>query len=105
MNRDFTATISERSARYADWLEVFGDTTAHIKSPYPTGAMLPGGPALIYHLDLEALKPEQRARLIANLARRFDLPEEEVARDLDKIGCPIRIEDVTVIVSNPQRWM
>lgn len=105
MIKDFIATISEKSERYANWLEVFGSTTAHIKTPYPTEVLLPGGPALIYHLDLEVLSPEQRARLINNLARRFDLSEEEVAKDLDSIGCPIRMEDVMVTVYHPQRWM
>lgn len=105
MSKDFTATIREGSAREQDWLDVFGANEVTLKSPLPHLASAPGVPkALFFDLDLAALTDEQRGRLIAHLAQRFQVPEQEVAQDLDQEGCPILDEDVVVTVYHPQKW-
>lgn len=105
MAKDFTATISSKSTRYQDWINVLGTDHVHVKSPIPHRAAAPGIPSgLFYHIDLELLSEEQRSRLIKHLATRFEVPEQEVAENLDTIGCPILDDDVTISVSHPQRW-
>lgn len=102
---DFTATIRAGSPREADWLAVFGSREVVLKHPLPVEGSAPGVPhAFFYELDLTALTKEQRARLIAHLAARFQVPEHEVVQQLDQVGCPILDEDVTVTVTHPQKW-
>lgn len=103
---DFKATLYIESKRYSDWLEVFGASTIDLRSPFPEQVLLPDERvAYAYKLDLTVLTTEQRARLITKLARNFELSEEEVARNLDKIGCPILAEDLSIAIHNPAKWM
>lgn len=105
MGKDFVATIREGSPREQNWLEVFGDRTIELQSPLPSPGSAPGiESAMFYMLDLEALTMEQRTRLIKHISRRFHVPEREVEQELDRVGCPILDEDVTVTVFNPQKW-
>lgn len=106
MSKDFIATIREGCPRYADWLAVLGTNEVAIQSPQPHLASAPGIEAAPFFLiDLAELTAEQRARLIKHLAQRFQVPEAEVERDLDAVGCPILDEDVTVTVFHPWRWL
>ncbi len=106
MSKDFRATIRRESPRAQAWLEVFGSCEVFLKSFMPTPASAPGVPeGLFYMLDLQELTPEQRTRLIAHIARKFGLEEEEVFSDLDTIGCPILGDDVTLTVFNPIKWL
>lgn len=102
--KDFVATISEKSSRYQEWLEVLGSNKVILKSPLPHRALLPHGNAMVFDMDLEALTSEQRGRLIAHLSRKFDVPLAEVERDLDTIGCPILASEITITIFHPQKW-
>lgn len=103
--KDFTATIRQGCPREQDWLRVLGTNEVVLKSPVPHLASASGIPeALFFEMDLTALSSEQRTRLIKHLARRFHVPEQEVVRDLDRVGCPILDTDVTVTVYHPQKW-
>jgi hypothetical protein len=91
-----TATI-KNPERLAFWQEVFGGDTVPILSFVPSAANLPGIPnASVYMLDLRVITAEQRERLIAAIARKFNLPIEEVAAGLDIHGVPILADDVSV---------
>lgn len=94
------AGLSPDSPRRNDWLFVFGRLDCIPLTGYqPQAATVPGRPdALVYMLDLERLAPAERERLIHHLAVRFKLHVAEVARDLDRVGCPILAEDVLVAV-------
>jgi hypothetical protein len=51
------------------------------------------------------LTPEQRERMIQHLASKFGLDEQEVKDELDRVGCPVLDEGITVTVFNPQKWI
>lgn len=103
---DFTATINEGSERAAAWTAVFGGRVVPLVSPFPHEASAPGiAAAWFYQIDVTAITPGQRARLVAHIASRFDIPEAEVDAALDTVGCPVLAEDVTVVVANPQKWI
>ena len=105
MNKDFIATIRKDCPRYQDWINVLGTNEVVLKSPVPHLASAPGIPeAPFFEMDLTALSGEQRGRLISHLSQRFQVPEQEVERDLDRVGCPILDTDVTVTVYHPQKW-
>lgn len=92
-----TATI-KNPERLAFWQEVFGGDTVPILSIIPSRANLPGIPdAVVYLLDLRVITADQRERLIAGIARKFNLPNEEVAAGLDEYGVPVLADDVTVV--------
>lgn len=106
MSREFIAKISEESTRHREWIEVMGVDEIPLKSPFPEWASAPGVEAgLFYQIDLSAITPEQRERMIKHIARKFEVDEHEVSSTLDTIGCPILAEDVTVVVLNPQKWI
>lgn len=102
--KDFTAKISEDSERAKTWQEVMGTDKVYLKSPLPALASLPGtSKRLIYELDLIMLNDTQRKNLIRYISKKFNIPTADVARDLDILGCPVLVEDVTVSVQNPQK--
>jgi DNA-binding transcriptional regulator YbjK len=102
--KDFTVTVTNPE-RATDWQNILGRTTVVVQSPIPQRANLPGHhDSLIYLLDLEVLTTEEVDRLVEHLARRFDIPQSDVARDLREMGVPILADDCIVTVSNPQRW-
>lgn len=106
MKSDFTATIAERSPRSEDWKTVFGTKTIALKHPIPQQGNFPEvGIQEFYEVDLKALTEEQRERMIAHIAKRFHLAVEEVRAGLDKVGCPILAEDVTITIHNPMKWL
>lgn len=104
--KDFTATINEQSSRYADWMRVFGTNQVVLKSPLAHAGIFPGvGKKDCYDVDLAALTPAQRERMILHISERFDIPLEEVRAELDNVGMPILADDVIVTIHNPQRWL
>lgn len=105
MSHDIYAVI--HGDREALFREVFGDNQVPIETPIGQYALLPGlaGRQYVYKLALKEITPEQRARLIASLARRFGYPESEVERDLDAVGVPILARDASIVVLNPARWL
>ena len=96
-----TATISEKSPRAERWQRVFQRLTdIPLLSPLSIRVSVPEkGTTDAYLLDLDMLKPDERERLIQDIASRFDIPLEEVRRDIVR-GVPILAEDL--IVSIPQ---
>ena len=106
-----TATISNSSPRHASWLRIFGADTVQILSPVPTPGTSPhhNAPdgARFYRLDVAALTAQQRARLIAENAEKFDLDESEVERDLDDPdhGVPILADDVSITLTGEHARM
>lgn len=95
------ATIKPEAERAAWWQEVFGGDRAPIKSILTHRANLPGKPnALIYELDLRALTPEMRERLVASIAKRFGLNPAFVESGLDNEGVPVLADDVTASTTN-----
>ena len=103
MGKDFRVTVYNKD-RAKEWESILGTTTVYVKSPFPTLAKLPGrGEALIYELDLDLITDEQRERLVAHLAAKFDVPLAVVQAKLD-LGVPILADDCTVGVMNPQKW-
>jgi len=91
-----TATLIETSPRAAGWQRIFGrlnnvpltSSRLHLVRHQTEGLMY------VYELDISALTPEERERLIDLLAEEFNLPRSEVASDVDEQGVPIRAEDV-----------
>ena len=92
--------IKPDSPRAADWEKVFGGRQVPIKSPLPHRGSAPGHPdALFYELDLAALNPGQRWRLVEHLAARFDEPPAEVAAELMVNGyVPLLADDLTLTI-------
>src|SRR5581483_4842734 len=81
VSEKYVGFLAPASDRYEAWIEVLGSNEAPLTSPYPMTASAPGiAQGAFYSLDIAALDDGQRTRLIAYLARRFELPEEEVAR-------------------------
>lgn len=95
------ATIRPESERAAWWLEVFGGDRCPVKSILPQRGNLPGKPdALFYEMDIAALTPEQRGRLVQSLAKRFGYILTLVEFSLDNYGCPVLADDVVVSTTN-----
>ncbi len=93
----FTAVLNSQSPRYSDWRHVLGHDSVPIKSPQVAKANL--GDELdveVYQLDIEALSPEQRDRLVNFVALKFGVAPVKVEEQLESIGFPIRAVDVTV---------
>lgn len=89
-------SLRPESPRAKDWVYVFGRLeNVPVMTYYTTLANLPDRPnSAVYQLDLARLTFAERARLVEHIAERFDLPADEVDRDLDREGCPILATDV-----------
>lgn len=92
------AHISASSARYEEWKGIFGDDTIPIKSPMPVRATIDGmGEKEVYLLDLQRLKVVQFDRLVAHIARKSSVPEDDVRASIVDDGVfPILADDVGV---------
>ena len=105
MSGDFKAIISEKSSRYKEWLEVMGTNEIPLIAPIAVLSSAPGiDEARFFLMDIAALTSGQRERLVKHLASKFSVPLEEVAHDLESVGCPILDEDVMLVIGNPQKW-
>ncbi len=98
MLRPTTATISSNSPRHIDWLTILGTRTVPITSPAPKLASGPDGTINeFYLLDHNQLSAAQLHRLIAHIAKKWNLPQIEVRRTMEEYGgVPILAEDVIV---------
>ena len=84
----------ERAAMWRRVQGTEGVPEAPVLSPAAEFAALPGHPdgAWVLMADLGALSPDQRERLITELARKFGLSRADVASDLGAVGVPILLE-------------
>lgn len=104
MGKDFTVTITDQK-RAAEFQDIFGTTTVHVKSPVPEMMNLPGKPgSLAYMLDMEFLTEAQRHALVMHIANKFVIPPGDVAATLDENGVPILAEHCVVTVEHPKKW-
>lgn len=105
---DFWVRVHD-PARAADFdrvfLGVYGNATVPVRSPIPHMSPVVGlGNVLVYELAVDLLSPEERARLVAFIAERFDLDPAAVESELDDVGVPIPAKNCSLAVHNPQRW-
>jgi len=105
MDKGFTITVTDPE-RKAEWEGIFGTATVRVKSPFPTLADLLGrSDSMIFELDLEAITPEQREKLVAHIAERFSIPVAEVEALLDDHGVPILAEHCVVSGIDPRQLL
>lgn len=91
------ATISDKSERYQEWIDVFGtDRIPIINCMIPDRLNIRGIVREAYMIDLKKLSAEQMERMIDHISRKFAIPFKEVKAELPKIGVPILAEDVCV---------
>ena len=99
--RRTSARILPSSPRYREWLQFFGTDSVVLESPVPVVGRAPAlpGMALFYKLDIDALPPERRERLIRQQARRFSLSTAEIERAFadPRHGVPILLDDDVVL--------
>jgi hypothetical protein len=97
----FTATILKSSPRYRDWIEVLGTDQVPVESPLPHVGHFPViGEKQCYAVAVKKLSTMQIDNLVAHMAKRFEVREDEVLADLlGDHGLPILAEDVSVLIS------
>ena len=80
------------------WKRIFPpDGKVPITCPIPVGrANLAGQEAEFYLIDLDRVGDDERKRLIAEIAERFNLSPLEVAQDIINRGAPVKAESVFV---------
>lgn len=95
-----TATIRDEPRR-ALWQTVFPDGIVPIESIFTTKLSVPEHHHDVdcYMLDLDALNERQINGVIGVISVRFDIPEEDVRRDLHQ-GVPIIAEGVSVATAD-----
>lgn len=77
------------------WQNVFGGDEVPITSIVPEVGNFPEvGEQRFYHLDLKAISAEQRKRLVASIAEKFNQPVDFVEANIERIGVPILACDV-----------
>jgi hypothetical protein len=97
---DTTATVYDPE-RKAWWESVFDTNCVPIKDLRPQLCKVPlMGETLAYLLDLAALWPDQRVKLVEGLAQTFGLPVEVVSLEIDR-GVPIPVAGVYVHSTDP----
>ena len=86
--------------RARDWQDVYGTRQVPVREPVIEYAYLPGfaDTQPVYMLAMDWLDHDQRERLIAHCALRFQLPEGLVRRDLDRVGIPLLATDCVLLV-------
>jgi hypothetical protein len=89
------ATDSERQEL---WKRIFPpDGKVPITCPLPLGhANLAGQRSPFFLIDFDRVTPDQRARLIDEMSKKFNLPRDEVESDIQKQGAPVKATDVLV---------
>lgn len=93
-----TATIEEPKRREL-WIQIFPYATVPILSIIPVKVSVPDfGECDAYMLDLDVISDEQREGVIRIIAKRFNIPIEEVRAEIDQ-GVPIIADDVKISIS------
>jgi len=88
--------------RAAFWTSIFERNLVPIVPGFVSYVNLPDHPdALVCWLDLDAITPQQRQRLVDGLSTRFDLDPEFVDANLEQEGVPVHLADVTIRIKNP----
>lgn len=97
-----TVTVSNPE-RKAQWESIFGSATVPVISIIPEMANLPGfyEPQRVFKLDLSIITNEHRAKLVAFIAGKFNIPVEVVSDQLEDHGVPILAEDCGWSTSDP----
>jgi hypothetical protein len=95
-----TATITD-PVRRAEFEEVFGTATVPVKGWLPFRASLPIGVREVYELDVDALEPEIRSRLVRHLAAKFGVDVAEADAVLAAEGLPILADSCVVSHDRP----
>lgn len=87
------------------WIEVFGSDRVPIESPIGEIAEIPGFkyPQKVLKLDMKRVTEQQKQKLVAAIAKKFNITEEEVKKDLEEKGMPILDKDVTVSIDLSRR--
>lgn len=91
------AHLSKSSPRYQLWREILDSDDVPLQRPVAEPALLGEDakqPTEIYRLDLSKFTTAQLDRLVAQMAKKFDLSESEASAELASNGFPIRAEDV-----------
>ena len=98
-----TGKLTTTGSRYQEWISVFVTNEIPLVSPLYDFIEITGrGGEAVYMLDVKALTPEQRERLVKHLSAKFGVSEQEVNEQLDSIGCPILTDDI--MTSSDMMW-
>src|SRR5262249_13776611 len=84
------------SPRYENWRGILGTDEVPIMLPFGYKALFGEESVSAYDLNLDALSPEQRERLIAWIAKEYGDSREKIEEGLNEFGFPIREADVIV---------
>lgn len=77
------------------WKRVFPpDGKVPISPPLPYRGNLSGQDSLFYLVDLDRVTPLQRETLIQEMSTRFNLLPDDVVRDIDEQGVPVKADGV-----------
>ena len=87
---NWTTFIIFQDHRQELYTPIFGGDTVPVKSIIPEMALLLNEHHLVYYLDIDAITKQQKNQLILTLARKFDIPYNQLKREMDTDGCPIK---------------
>jgi hypothetical protein len=94
------ANLDHSSPRYAEWYRILETDDVPLLSPMPVAATLgqlgPCEVCQVYLLDFSRLSQAQTERLVASVAKKFDVTEELVASQIICQGFPVRAIDVVI---------
>jgi len=96
----WSAFLDPKSPRFETWAAILGDGRGLV--PLISSRiqyMNLGGTDFdtpIYMLDVAAMTPDQRARLVDWIAGKIEEDRNAIALELDRGGFPIRVADVIV---------
>jgi hypothetical protein len=91
-----TATIHD-PVRALVWGKIFPGARMPIKSIVPAIENLPGMPGShVYMLDLQAITDEQHEQLVDSIVGLFELPAEEIRKDIVERGVPILADSCSI---------
>lgn len=95
-----TVTVTD-PARVPDMERVFGSATVPVKGWLPEQASLPIGRRRVFIIDVDALTPGQRERLIAYGCERFGVARDEAEREIAEHGFPLLADSCIVVNDRP----
>jgi hypothetical protein len=95
----WVATLNSSSPRYQDWLQILGNDAVPLDSPCQITATLGCEREEVYMLAIHQLTANQRLHLICWVASKFNANPEEIRKEIEQQGFPIRTSDVIVTFS------